>query len=220
MGAAGAAGGFVIGTGGMPVITNGACGHLLPTQTGESVLQRNKNSQRTGHFIEPALTTAAVGGAKFGADAAFNTAAKFTGNLEGVPLFVAGSAPGKGMYIVASHGGGNSILTAIDETSGATLWSHVLGASGNGVRSTPAIDANGIVYTAIDASAGGAHFEVHASSIANMGAEVAGWPVNVSSIKSNNGDMLGGFDVGKEIQRGALSLRERHSLCPLRGRVR
>ncbi len=207
MGAAGAgtAGAFVIGTGGMPVITDGACGHLLPTQTGESVLQRGKNPQRTAHFIEPSLTTTAVG-AKFGADTTFNAAAKFTGNLEGVPLFVAGSAPGKGMYIVASHGGGNSVLTAIDETSGATLWSHILGASGNGVRSTPVIDVHGIVYTAFDASTGGAHFEIHASSIANMGAEVTGWPVNASNAKSGNGDVLSGFDVGKEIQRGALSL--------------
>jgi hypothetical protein len=188
------------------MVTNGPCGHLLPAQTSESVLQRGKNSQRTAHFIEPALTTAAVGSAKFGADTTFNTAAHFMGNLEGVPLFVAGATAGKGMYIVASHGGGNSILTAIDETTGATLWSHVLGAAGNGVRSTPVIDANGIVYTAFDASTGGAHFEIHASSIANMGAEVTGWPVNASTIKSGNGDMLGGFDVGKEIQRGALSL--------------
>ena len=188
------------------VVTDGACGHLLPAQTSESVLQRGKNSQRTAHFIEPALTTAAVSGAKFGADTTFNTAAKFTGNLEGVPLFVAGSAPGKGMYIVASHGGGNSILTAIDETSGMTLWTHVLGAAGNGVRSTPVIDNNGIVYTAFDATTGGNHFEIHASSIANMGAEVTGWPVNASNVTSGTGDKLGNFDIGKEIQRGALSL--------------
>jgi hypothetical protein len=207
MGAAGAGAGgtFVMGTGGTPMIMDGACGHLLPTQMGESVFERGKNVQRTAHFIEPTLSTTAVM-TKFGADTTFNAAAKFTGNLEGVPLFVAGTAPGKGMYIVASHGGGNSILTAIDETSGTTLWSHTLGASGNGVRSTPVIDANGIVYTAFDASTGGAHFEVHASSIAGKGAEVTGWPVNVASIKSGNGDMLGSFDVGKEIQRGALSL--------------
>jgi hypothetical protein len=207
MGVAGSgAAGSAIGAGGMVMTMNGPCGHLLPTQTGASVLERGNNVQRTAHFIEPSLTTAAVSGAKFGPDTTFNAAAKFMGTLEGVPLFVAGSAPGKGMYIVASHSGPSSLLTAIDETSGATLWSHVLGASGNGVRSTPAIDANGIVYTAFDASTGGAHFEAHASSIANMGAEVTGWPVNVANIKSNNGDSLSGFDVGKEIQRGALAL--------------
>jgi hypothetical protein len=204
-GTAGAGAAGSTGTAGTTVV-NGPCGHLLPAQASESVLQRGKNSQRTATFVEPSLTTAAVGSAKFGADTTFNTAAKFTGNLEGVPLFVAGSQPGKGMYIVASHGGGNSVLTAIDETSGMTLWSHVLGAAGNGVRSTPVIDANGIVYTAFDASTGGAHFEIHASSIANMGAEVTGWPVNASNVTSSNGDKLGGFDVGKEIQRGALSL--------------
>jgi hypothetical protein len=206
VGAAGAGAAGSPGTGGSVTIMDSACGHLLPTQTGESVLQRGKNSQRTAHFIEPSLTTAAVSGAKFGPDPTFNTAAKFMGTLEGVPLFVAGSTPGKGMYIVASHGGGNSILTAIDETSGMTLWSHVLGAAGNGVRSTPVIDANGIVYTAFDATTGGTHFEIHASSIANMGAEVTGWPVNASNVTSGTGDKLGSFDPGKEIQRGALSL--------------
>jgi hypothetical protein len=39
-----------------------------------------------------------------------------------------------------------------------------------------------------------------------MGAEVTGWPVNASNVTSGNGDKLGSFDVGKEIQRGALSL--------------
>jgi hypothetical protein len=203
-GTAGAGTAGATGTAGMAA--TGACGSLLPKQTSESVLQRGKNSQRTATFVEASLTTAAVGSAKFGADTTFNTAAKFTGTLEGVPLFVAGATPGKGMYIVASHGGGNSVLTAIDETTGATLWSHILGAAGNGVRSTPVIDANGIVYTAFDASTGGAHFEIHASSIANMGAEVTGWPVNASNVTSGNGDKLGSFDVGKEIQRGALSL--------------
>jgi hypothetical protein len=205
VGAAGTgAGGSVTGAGGMVAIMNSPCGHLLPAQASESVLLRGKNVQRTAHFIEPSLSTAAVGGAKFGPDTAFNTAAKFMGNLEGVPLFVAGSSPGKGMYIVASHSGGNSILTAIDETSGMTLWSHTIAPSGNGVRSTPVIDSNGIVYTALDGSSG--HFEIHASSIANMGAEVAGWPVNASNARSGNGDVLSGFDMGKEIQRGALSL--------------
>jgi hypothetical protein len=193
-------------TGTAGAVATSACGKLLPLQTSESVLLRGKNVQRTAHFVEAALTTTAVS-AKFGPDATFNAAGKFMGALEGTPLFVAGSTPGKGMYIVASHNNGNSILTAIDETAGTTLWSHVLGASGNGVRSTPVIDATkGIVYTAFDASTGGTHFEIHASSIANMGAEVTGWPVNASMVKTLTGDMLSNFDPGKEIQRGALTL--------------
>jgi hypothetical protein len=193
------------GTGGM--IVNMACGKLLPLQTSESVLQRGKNSQRTAHFVEAALTVAAVGSAKFGPDATFNAAAKFTGGLEGVPLFVAGSAPGKGMFIVASRGGGSSYVTALDETSGATLWSRNMGASGNGVRSTPVIDAaTGTIYTAFDATTGVLHHEIHALSIANMGAEVAGWPVDISTVKSTNNDMFGTLPVAKMIQRGALSL--------------
>jgi hypothetical protein len=207
-GGTGGAGGQTTGTGGTGgMIGNSACGKLLPMQTSESVLTRGKNSQRTAHYVEPALTTAAVSSAKFGPDATFNVAAKFTGGLEGVPLFVAGSAPGKGMYIVLSRGGGSSYVTAIDETSGAPLWSRNIGASGNGVRSTPVIDpATMTIYTAFDATTGGLHHEIHALSIANQGAEVAGWPVNAANVKSMSNDVLGTFDPGKMIQRGALSL--------------
>jgi hypothetical protein len=183
-----------------------ACGKLLPQQTCESVLVRGKNVQRTAHFIQPSLTVAAVGSAKFGPDATFNAAAKFMGSLEGTPLFVAGSAPGKGTFVVASHGGGNTYVTAIDETSGATLWMKNLGASGNGVRSTPVIDSKGVIYVAFDSNTGGLHHEVHALSMANQGAEVTGWPVNAANVMSGNGDKLGNFDPGKEIQRGALTL--------------
>src|SRR5882672_8604439 len=49
-----------------------------PAQTSESVLTRGKNAQRTAHFIEAPLTIAAVGSPKFGPDATFNAAAKFT----------------------------------------------------------------------------------------------------------------------------------------------
>jgi hypothetical protein len=196
------------GAGGTTVTS--ACGKLLPLQTDASVLQRGENSQRTAHFVVPALTTAAVSSMKFGPDAAFNTAAKFMGNLEGVPLFLAGSAPGKGTYFVASHTG-NSYITAIDETTGATLWSHNMGPSGSGVRSTPVIDAaTGTIYAAFDATTGSTHFEIHALSIANMGAEVttpAGvWPVNASNVKSVDNVSLGSLPLGREIQRGALSL--------------
>jgi hypothetical protein len=205
-GTGGSMGGAGDGAGGGMVV-NSACGKLLPAQTSESVLTRGKNPQRTAHFIESALTIAAVGSAKFGPDATFNGAAKFTGTLQGVPLFVAGSAPGKGMYIVASSGGGMAQLTAIDETSGATVWTHPIGAAGAGVRSTPVIDAaTGTVYVAFDTTNGGNHHEIHALSIANMGAEVAGWPVNVSNVKSAGGDTFGSLPVDKMVQRGALSL--------------
>src|SRR5262249_30787443 len=150
---------------------NSACGKLLPAQTSESVLTRGKNPQRTAHFIHPSLTLAAVGSAKFGPDATFNAAAKFTGNLQGVPLFVAGATPGKGMYIVASSGGGSSQVTAIDETTGAQLWNKPVAASGAGVRSTPVIDdKTGTIYMAFDATNGGVHHEIHALSIAQQGA--------------------------------------------------
>src|SRR5262245_47899515 len=155
-GNAAGAGGNVVGAGGNAtggsagtagngagggMVVNSACGKLQPAQTSDSVLTRGKNPQRTAHFIVPALTLAAVGSAKVGPDATFNATAKLTGNLQGVPLFVAGATPGKGMYIVASTGGGASHVTAIDETTGAVLWTRNMGTSGAGVRSTPVIDA-------------------------------------------------------------------------------
>jgi len=193
------------GGGGNPIVMNAACGGLAPAQTSESVLTRGKNPQRTAHFIESQLTIAAVSSPKFAPDATFNAAAKFTGNLESVPLFVAGATPGKGMFIVASKGAN---VTAIDETSGATLWTKNVGAAGAGIRSTPVIDdKTGTIYLAFDATTGGNHHEIHALSIAGMGSEVAGWPVNVANVKStNNNHTFGTYPVDKMIQRGALSL--------------
>ncbi|HVZ74133.1 MAG TPA: hypothetical protein VHJ20_17260 [Polyangia bacterium] len=191
--------GGATGTGGATV---SGCGKLQPAQTG-SVLTRGNNNQRTAHFIESSLTIANVSGTKFGADATFNAAAKFTGGLEGSPLFLAGGTPGTGTYIVA---GTTGTVTAIDETSGTTKWSRNLG--GN-IKGTPVIDAAmTTLYVAQRTTTGGDHYEVHAMNLAggSMGAEVTGWPVNVSTVKSNNNDTVGSFDPGKMVQRGALSL--------------
>ena len=48
-----------------------------------SVLERNKNPSRDGHFIQPTLTKTAA--ATMMADTAFNTAATFTGNVAAAP---------------------------------------------------------------------------------------------------------------------------------------
>ncbi|HVZ74135.1 MAG TPA: hypothetical protein VHJ20_17270 [Polyangia bacterium] len=198
-GGGGVAAGGSLGTGGAVVVNPGTCGKLQPVPTSQSVLTRGNNPQRTAHFIQPSLTTASVK-AKFGADTTFNAAAKFTGGLEGVPLFVAGATAGTGTFIVAGNSG---TVTAIDETAGTTKWSRNLG--GN-IKSTPVIDpATSTLYVAQRTSTGGDHYELHAMNLASMGAELTGWPVNLSTIKSNNNDTVGGFDPGKEIQRGALS---------------
>ena len=124
-------------------------------------------------------------------------AATFTGGLEGNPLFVAGSAPGTGTFIVAGNTG---TVTAIDETTGMTKWSRNLGGA---IHGTPVIDpATSTLYVS---QRGANNYEVHAMSLANMGAEVAGWPVNTSTIKSTSKDTVGAFDPGKMIQRGGLS---------------
>jgi hypothetical protein len=188
------------GAAGAIVVMDGTCGHLLPAQANESVLTRGKNMQRTAHFIEPALTTTAVK-TKLGPDATFNGGAKFNGNLESTPLFVAGSTPGSGTFIVATT---SADVTALDETTGAQTWTRNIGPGG--IRGTPVIDpATGTLYVNLYATTGGNHYEVHAMSLANKGAEVAGWPVNVSTVKSTGGTTFGSLPIGNMIQRGALT---------------
>jgi outer membrane protein assembly factor BamB len=161
---------------------------------GESVLERGKNPARTAHFVQPALTSADVT-AKLSLDTAFT--AKFTGNVAGVPLFVANTTPGKGLFFVATL---SNMVYALEETTGATVWMHSIGTGGHGIISTPVIDATArAIYVAADA--GGKH-QIHALSI-DTGNEVAGWPVDVSILKASNNYQFNSVDQN---QRGALSL--------------
>src|SRR5436190_707834 len=127
-GASGAAG--TTGAAGM------AMGGFMGTvDLGNSVLERGGNPQRTATWVQPTLTKANVM-TKMAQDANFK--ATFNGGLQGVPLFVASSMAGKGMFIAATN---NSNVYALDETTGATLWSHSIGTGGHGIISTPVIDA-------------------------------------------------------------------------------
>jgi hypothetical protein len=130
--------------------------------------------------------------------------ATFNGGLQGVPLFVASSTAGKGMFIAAAT---NGTVYALDETTGGQRWSHSIGAGGHGIISTPVISASArLVYVASDV--GGKH-QIHALSL-DTGAEATGWPVDVTALS-------GSVDWNAENQRGALSLVGKYLYVPYGG---
>jgi hypothetical protein len=170
----------------------------------QSVTQRGGDSARTAHWVNAALTTENVG--KMALDADFK--ATFTGEMSAVPLFLAGTTPGKGIFFAATT---QNDVYALDETTGATLWTKNIGAQrtggpgpgikNRGIVSTPVIDAAKRVIYVAASMASGTH-EIHALSIDDNGAEVDGWPVDVSKVKAGSVS----FNSTDQNQRSALSL--------------
>ena len=171
----------------------GGAGSMGAINPSASVLERGKNPQRTAHFVEPALTTAAVM-TKMAMDTTFT--ATFSGGVAGVPLFVAGAQPGQGRFFVATL---SNNVYALDETTGAVIWMHSIGTGGHGIIGTPVIDAaTRAIFVAADAQQG--HHIIDALSI-DTGDELAGWPVDVSTLSSNGVT----FNSPDQNERGALS---------------
>ncbi len=200
------------GAGGTPSVAGGAgpvgggSGGGTPTAFNESVTQRGGDSARTSHWIEPSLTKANV--SKMASDANFK--ANFAGEFASSPLFLAGATPGTGRFYAATT---ENDVYALDEVTGATVWKRNIGGHrvnaptclatpvNHGILSTGVIDAAAhVMYVAAAMTDG--HHEVHALALDNSGAEVAGWPVDLSKIKA--GDLA--FNYGDQNQRSALSL--------------
>jgi hypothetical protein len=181
----------------------GAAGTAV-TNVDQSVTQRGGDDARTAHWVNAGLTTANV--AKMALDTDFK--ATFTGEMSAVPLFLASTTPGKGIFFAATT---QNDVYALDETTGATLWTRNIGAQrtggpgpgikNRGIVSTPIIDAaTRVIYVAAAMAAGG--HEIHALSIDDEGAEVAGWPVDVTKVTANGVN----FNSTDQNQRSALSL--------------
>jgi hypothetical protein len=197
----------VAGAGGIAGAAGATTGDGGTADLGQSVLQRGKNNARTAHFIQPNLTLSNV--SKMAIDASFM--ATFTGHLMGVPLYLASGPNGKGVFFAATL---ENNVYALDETTGAIVWQHNIGAPGSG-SSGPGISSRGIISTpVIDAAArviyvvggigptGLVRHEIHALSV-DTGNEVAGgWPVDVSKVTSGN--VI--FNPTDQHQRSALSL--------------
>ncbi|HVY41349.1 MAG TPA: PQQ-binding-like beta-propeller repeat protein [Polyangia bacterium] len=204
-GTTGAGGRAVTGSGGNSGSGSGGTGGA--SSAGASVLERNNHPSRDGHFVQPALGKTAAG--KMAQDTSFNAA--YTGSVLGSPLYFSSGPGGQGIFVVVTSG--NDVY-ALDETTGATVWTKNLGmpagksgASGGcdgiqplGVISTPVIDGRtGTLYVAgaIGDANGITSHSVWALSLQD-GSIKSGYPVDVSKAL--------GFPPTTHNQRGALSL--------------
>jgi len=173
-----------------------------------SVLERNNHPSRDGYFVQPALTSAAA--ARMAMDTGFN--AVFTGSMYASPLYLENGPHGKGVFFAVTTG--NDVF-ALDETTGAVVWTHNIGPSPAnsgagcgglhpiGIVSTPVIDAQArtiFVAGAVGTATIDRH-EVHALSV-DDGSERSGWPVNVATLRSGTLQ----FSAQPHNQRSALSL--------------
>ena len=203
--------GAKIGGAGGNSSTGGAGGGVTAVDTSQSVLERNKHPNRDGVFVQPTLTKAKA--ATLSADTAFNTAATFTGDVFSSLLYMANGPNGKGTFYTVTDG---NTVTAIDETTGTTVWSTPLGmAPGKtgagcgtispiGVISTPVIDATArVIYLAgaIGTSQTITDHKIWALSV-DDGTVKSGWPISVS--KATSGNLT--FNPVVQNQRSALSL--------------
>jgi len=196
--------------GGAPAAGNASGGSAgTPTRTSASVLERNGGPTRESHWVQPTLTKATA--AKMTLDADFR--ATFQGNMYASPLYIEHGPGGKGAFIAVST---DNVVTALDEATGATLWTKTLGSAPGikgqacgvsfdpvGILGTPVIDEkSGTIYVAAPIGTDSVERqEVHALSVSD-GASRAGFPVNVSAMKA--GDLS--FNTKFQNQRSALSL--------------
>jgi len=177
--------------------------------TQNSVYERNNHASRDGHFLQPTLTKAAA--ATMAIDSGFS--ASFTGKTWASPLYLENGPGGKGVFIIVTSG--NDVF-ALDETTGATVWTRNIGPApaqpgvncGDirpiGIISTPVIDPQTrTIYVA--GAVGNANaitgHEIHALN-PDDGTERAGWPVNVGGMTSGGVT----FTPMVQNQRSALSL--------------
>jgi len=195
------------GTGGAGgAATGGATGGSGPPPSA-SVLQRNKNASRDGHFIDPRMTKARA--ATMALETSFSPT--FDPQMWASPLYLENGPGGKGIFIAVTT---QNNVYAFDETTGAMVWMRNVGTPagsngpnapcGNihplGILATPVIDGTSrTIYVSAAIGNGGAILrqEVHALS-ADDGSERPGWPVDVSGKV--------GFDPQPHNPRSALSL--------------
>ena len=207
-GTTGNAGTGASGDGGAAGTTGGGGRGGATTTANQSVLERNKNPSRDGHFIQPGLTKAAA--ATMSRSTGF--AATFSGDMWASPLYMENGPGGTGAFFAVTTG--NDVI-ALDETTGAVKWMRNLGSSptANGVNcggihplgiiSTPVID--GATRTMYVGAATGTNsiteHQIHALNIED-GTSRTGWPVGASTVTA--GSLA--FMPPPQNQRSALSL--------------
>src|SRR5450432_2140480 len=115
-------------TGGKPAASGTGTGGATTSVTNGSVTQWGGDIAHTGHWVNASLTKANM--TKMAADT-FTAGSgeyfgKFAGEIAAAPLFLAGASPGTGEYIAATT---QNDVYAFNETSGALLWKHNVGAN-------------------------------------------------------------------------------------------
>jgi hypothetical protein len=194
---------------------SGSCSPYTDSGTGAgaSVLERSNHASRDAHFQQPLLTKTAA--AKLATDSNFKAA--FGGDKDymwATPLYLENGPGGKGVFIAVTTS--NNVF-ALDETSGAVVWTKNIGMPAGktgagcgsisplGIISTPVIDpATRTIYVAgaIGTADGITRHEVHALSAEDGTERCGGWPVDVSTISSAGVK----FTPAPQNQRSALSL--------------
>ncbi|HJZ86165.1 MAG TPA: hypothetical protein VKN99_13390 [Polyangia bacterium] len=199
-GSGGSGGGGGVGGAGGTGGTGGAGG--TGGSSGASVLQYHNNPSRDGVYVASNLTRAAA--ANLHRDTSFNPT--YMGPTYAQPLFLAGSAGGRDLLIVATEA---NQVSAFDAANGQAVWQRVLAPPvalsslpcGNinpmGITGTPVIDgATRTIY--LSSMTSGPKHMIYALS-ADDGTTKSGWPVDV-------GATVSGFDSSVHGQRAALAL--------------
>jgi hypothetical protein len=165
-----------------------------------NVLTYHANNTRQGAYVAPTLTQAAAANVKL--DTGFN--ATVSGHVYAQPLFWKPKGSKDGEVIVATE---SNQVSALDGATGATLWSVQLPASvpqsqlgcgdinPEGITGTPVIDPKtGTLYLDALTLVNGAPTQtLYALSLANNGATLSGWPLDVDAAVTK----LGGIFSGK-----------------------
>jgi hypothetical protein len=181
---------------------------VQPATPTAQVLTYHADQERSGNFVEPALTWQAA--ARLRPDPAFRP--QVIGHIYAQPLYFSDPA-GRALLLIATE---SDTVYALDAASGATLWMRRLGLPmpldelpcGNidplGITGTPVIDRRrGAVYLAAmvrDPRSGKPAQELFALSLAD-GAVLPGWPVDVGAALDRRGLT---FPTPEQNQRGAL----------------
>lgn len=184
----------------------------IPAGTRGAVLQHHGDAARTGLYVDPSLTRAAVSATR--QDTAFS--ASYQGPVYAQPLYFDGGEGGRDLLLVATE---RNEVIALDPLSGARIWSRTLAAPaaraelpcGNldpiGITGTPIVDASRKLLYA-DAMTAGGHHRVYAVSLVD--GSIASAPVDLDTAVT-------GFVSRVHNQRGALALLDGILYVPFSG---
>jgi len=162
--------------------------------TATSVYTMHNHVNRDGFYIDAALTEATLSAAgTIHLDATFKPT--LSGNVHSSPLYVANGVNGKGTFYVVTT---SNNVYAIDETSG-TLSIPVknLGAAGDGIVGTPAIDPTTRLMV-LDAGLNGGTHTIYALSIDDFSEK---WSLDTSTLTDPS---AGAFPANVQSERAAV----------------